>query len=247
MKAHPLSATQDRPASATPAVNDDQKKKEALIDVDLVQRFKAGDEAAFTAIVRRHYARIRTLALRTLHDAGDAEEVAQDTFIRAHRALHNFRGDCTLVSWLYRIGLNLARNRYWFYFRRRRQNTLSLDRVMLEDGTATLAGVLSDGTAIPRAESITNEFVGLVARCMERLDPTHREILLMRTSLDLSYEEIADRLDINIGTVKSRVARARERLREMLRQLAPEFGRQATTADFFEVDRPEATPGFALA
>jgi RNA polymerase sigma-70 factor (ECF subfamily) len=118
---------------------------------------------------------------------------------------------------------------------------------MLEDGTATLAGVLSDGTAIPRAESITNEFVGLVARCMERLDPTHREILLMRTSLDLSYEEIADRLDINIGTVKSRVARARERLREMLRQLAPEFGRQATTADFFEVDRPEATPGFALA
>lgn len=216
-------------------------------DIELVRRFKAGDEAAFTEIVQRHYSRIRALAQQTLHNAGDAEEVAQDTFIRAHRALHSFRGDCTLSSWLYRIGLNLARNRYWFHFRRHRQDTLSLDRTMVEDGSVSLAGVLSDGLAVPRTESMTNEFIGLVAQCMDRLDASHREILQMRTALNLSYEEIADRLGLNVGTVKSRIARARERLRELLRQLAPEFGRHATAADFLEIDRPLTAPGFVLA
>lgn len=235
MKASPVQAARPSPQA------------EAIHDAALVQRFKTGDETAFTEIVRRHYARIRILAQQTLRNTGDAEEIAQDTFIRAHRALHNFRGDCSLASWLYRIGLNLARNRYWFHFRRRRQDTLSLDRPVVEGGTLSLAGVLSEGTAAPRTESITNEFVALVAQCMERLDASHREILLMRTQLNLSYEEIATNLGINVGTVKSRVARARERLRENLRQLAPEFGREARAADFFEADRPQPIAGYALA
>lgn len=238
------SATQDSPAT-TAAKNN--QKAEALYDAGLVQRFKDGDEAAFTEIVQRHYGRIRVLAQQTLHNAGDAEEIAQDTFIRAHRALHNFRGECTLASWLYRIGLNLARNRYWFHFRRHRQDTLSLERPVTEGGTLSLASVLSEGTAAPRMTSIANEFVSLIAQCMERLDVSHREILVMRTQLSLSYEEIATNLGINVGTVKSRVARARERLRDHLRQLAPEFGRESTTADFFETDRPQPIAGYALA
>jgi RNA polymerase sigma-70 factor (ECF subfamily) len=238
MKTSATAPTQEQAATA---------KAGTARDTELVRRFKAGDEAAFTEIVQRHYSRIRALAQQTLHNAGDAEEIAQDTFIRAHRALHNFRGDCTLASWLYRIGLNLARNRYWFHFRRHRQDTLSLDRTMVEDGTVSLAGVLSDGLAAPRTESMTNEFVGLVAQCMDRLDASHREILQMRTALNLSYEEIADRLGLNVGTVKSRIARARERLRDLLRQVAPEFGRHASAADFLEIDRPLTAPGFVLA
>jgi len=210
---------------------------DAAYDADLVRRFKAGDESTFTEIVRRHYARIRALANQTLRVSGDVEEVTQDTFIRAHRSLHNFRGDCSLGTWLYRICLNLARNRYWFHFRRHRQNTLSLDRTVDETGANSLADILSSGSASPLSESTANEFLALVAQCMERLDERHREILTMRTTLELSYEEIADHLGINVGTVKSRIARARSRLREMLFQMAPEFGREAAPIDFFEVDR----------
>lgn len=215
-------------------------------DVDLVRRFKGGDESIFTEIVRRHYSRIRALANRTLRFTGDADEVTQDTFIRAHRNLHNFRGDCSLSTWLYRICLNLARNRYWFHFRRQRQNTLSLNRNVDEAGAKSLVEVLSNGSANPLCESTTNEFLALVAQCMERLDERHREILTMRTTLELSYEEIADNLGINVGTVKSRIARARARLRELLYQLAPEFGHEATTTDFFEIDRSLPTTAFSL-
>ncbi len=216
-------------------------------DAVLVQRFKAGDESAFTEIVHRHYARIRGLAQKTLHNEADAEEVAQDTFIRAHRGLANFRGDASLATWLHCIGLNLSRNRYWFFFRRHRQDTISIDRAVVEGSSVTLIGALSDGKADPRTESMANEFNSMVAACMERLDGSHYEILTMRTVLSLSYEEIAGRLGINVGTVKSRIARARESLRKLLLQAAPEFGKQSTVSDFFESCRPQPTPGFAAA
>jgi RNA polymerase sigma-70 factor (ECF subfamily) len=152
---------------------------EATTDAALVRRFKAGDESAFSEIIERYYARIRALANRVLHNESDAEEVAQDTFIRAHRGLVDFRGDSSLAD--------------------------------------AMCGDMAD----PRSESITSEFVTLVADCMERLAPSHREILRMRTMLNLSNEEIAARLKINVGTVRSRVGRARESLRALLQQSAP--------------------------
>ncbi len=243
MKTCPPSFPETNPhtAEASPMAQHHRAGSDAAHDAGLVRSFKAGDESAFTEIVKRHYASIRALAYRTLHDDGDADEVAQDTFIRAHRCLHNFRGDCSLTTWLFRIGLNLARNRYWFHHRRHRHNTLSLDRSVAENSMATL----TSSTATPVFESTTHDFLALVAQCMERLDDRQREILMMRTTLDLSYEEIAGQLHINVGTVKSRISRARERLREMLHQLAPEFGREASPIDFFEVERPQ--PAAALA
>jgi RNA polymerase sigma-70 factor, ECF subfamily len=244
MKTHPKNS----PALPTPASVDREaartnRSNETAHDAGLVQRFKAGDESAFTEIVQRHYARIRSLALQTVHNLSDAEEVAQDTFIRAHRNLGNFRGDCSLATWLHCIGLNLARNRYWFNFRRRRQDMVSLDQTTAEDSSLTLASLLSDGTAAPRTETATGEFVALVAQCMQRLEAPHREILTMRNVLSLSYEEIAAGLNISVGTVKSRVARARERLRALLFDQVPEFGREAALSDFFETDRPLSAPG----
>ena len=105
---------------STQATTRSKNKIEAAYDAVLVERFKNGDESAFTEIIKRYYPRIRALANQTLHNQADAEEVAQDTFIRAHRGLVNFRGDASLATWLHCIGLNLARNRYWFFFRRRR-------------------------------------------------------------------------------------------------------------------------------
>ena len=223
------------------------RKSDAAYDTELVRRFNGGDETAFTEIVHRYYARIRSLAKKTVHSDSDAEEVAQDTFIRAHRALANFRGDASLATWLHCIGLNLARNRYWFMFRRRRQDTISIDRAVVDGSSVTLASALSDGTPDPRTESMTSEFLSLTAACMARLDASHREILNMRATLNLSYEEIAQEMRINVGTVKSRIARARESLRTLLMQTAPELGRNSAVADFFETSRPQPPPSFAAA
>jgi RNA polymerase sigma-70 factor (ECF subfamily) len=225
------------------------KQSEAAYDAELVQRCRSGEQSAFTEIIKRYYPRIRALALQTLHNDADAEEVAQDTFIRAHRGLANFRGDASLATWLYCIGLNLARNRYWYFFRRRRQDTLSIDKPVTEGSTQSFAEVLSDGISDPRKETMHSEFAGLVSAAMERLDRSHREILSMRGTLDLSYEEIAAILGMNVGTVKSRIARAREKLRALLVQAAPEFGREAELADFFETTRetPAHHAGVAFA
>jgi len=111
--------------------------QEAAHDAALVRRFHTGDEAAFVEIVGRHRERVFAIALALLRNRADAEEIAQDTFIRAHRGLARFRGDSSLATWLHRIAVNLARNRYWYFFRRRRQDSLSLDCALSEDNSGT--------------------------------------------------------------------------------------------------------------
>lgn len=206
---------------------------ETADDSVLLQRFSGGDESAFTEIVNRYRAKIFSLTLNLLHNAADAEEITQDTFIRAYRGLERFRGESSLSTWLYRIALNLARNRYWYFFRRRRQNWVSLDRPLNDESQATLADLVAATDQDPAQETVTGEFTALIATCMDRLDQKHREILIMRNVLDLSYEEIARALAINVGTVKSRIARAREYLRSLLAELCPDLAPAASLADFF--------------
>lgn len=207
---------------------------EAAFDAELVKRFNLGDETAFVEIMQRYHSKIFGLAHNLLRNTSDAEEIAQDTFIRAHRGLANFRGDSSLATWLYRIALNLSRNRYWYFFRRRRQDSLSLERPLTEDSNATFSDLIAADEDDPVRESANREFSRLVALCMEKLDGRHREILTMRNVLDLPYEEIARALSINVGTVKSRIARARENLRKLLAECAPEFGPESGPSDFFE-------------
>jgi RNA polymerase sigma-70 factor (ECF subfamily) len=199
----------------------------------LVRRFAAGDESAFTEIVNRYRGKIYGLTLNLLHNPADAEEITQDAFIRAYRGLSRFRGESSLSTWLHRIALNLARNRYWYFFRRRRQHWVSLDRPLTEDSSATFADLVAATDRDPAQETVTSEFTTLVAACMERLDPKHREILIMRNVQDLSYEEIARSLGINVGTVKSRIARAREYLRNLLAGSCPDLTPALSLTDFF--------------
>ncbi|HUL51821.1 MAG TPA: sigma-70 family RNA polymerase sigma factor [Opitutaceae bacterium] len=209
------------------------QRGEAAVDNNLVRRFLAGDESAFTEIVNRYRGRIYGLTLNLLRNASDAEEITQDAFIRAYRGLGRFRGDSSLSTWLYRIALNLARNRYWYFFRRRRHNWVSLERPLGDDSQATFADVVAAQDHDPAQETVAGEFSALVAACMERLDHKHREILTMRNVLDLSYEQIAQSLGINVGTVKSRIARARENLRTLLTESHPELEPALSVADFF--------------
>jgi RNA polymerase sigma-70 factor (ECF subfamily) len=207
---------------------------EAGRDIALVRRFNAGDESAFVEIMTRYREKIFAVALALLRNHADAEEIAQDTFIRAHRGLARFRGDSSLATWLHRIVVNLARNRYWYFFRRRRHATLSLDCALGTDSPVTLADLIADEVADPAHAAVTSEFATLVAACMERLDPVHREILTLRNVLHRSYDEIAVTLGLNVGTVKSRIARARQNLRALLAEACPEFSPDAEPADWFE-------------
>jgi RNA polymerase sigma-70 factor (ECF subfamily) len=212
---------------------------EAVYDAGLVERFNGGDEAAFGEIMNRHKSRIFAAAMSLLRNHADAEEITQDTFVRAHRGFARFRGDSSVATWLHRIAVNLARNRYWYFFRRRRHATLSLDATLGAEGDSTFSDLLSAADPDPAQESSRNEFVGAVESCMEKLEPSHRKILSMRSVLDQSYEEIASELRINVGTVKSRIARARERLRNKLAEECPEFARESDPSQWFEPARGE--------
>src|SRR5271154_6043475 len=125
---------------------------EAIIDAQLVSRFNSGEESAFVEIMSRHKARIFAAAMALLRNHADAEEIAQDTFIRAHRGLARFRGDSSLATWLHRIAVNLARNRYWYFFRRCKQATLSLDANIGDDGESTFSDLLSAADPDPSQE-----------------------------------------------------------------------------------------------
>lgn len=189
----------------------------SLDDNVLVSRSRAGDAAAFGHIVDRYWDRIFARAFQLLNNREDAEEVAQDTFIRAQRALGNFRGDSSVSTWLFQIATNLSHNRYWYWWRRKRGSSISIDeRIAGEDSSFTLESVLPDSGETPGEAALTTEFVDRVSECMKSLSPRHREILQLRNVHNLSYEEIAVELNITLGTVKSRIARAREQLRELL-------------------------------
>jgi RNA polymerase sigma-70 factor, ECF subfamily len=215
-------------------------RQEALHDAGLVRRFNAGDEAAFVEIVNRHRERLFSLAFAMLKNRGDAEEIAQDVFIRAHRGLAKFRGDASLATWLHHITLNLARNRYWYFFRRRRHATLSLDCACRADAPATFTDLVATDAANPAREAVVSEFTELIASCMKRLAPPQRQILTLRNSLNRSYGDIARDLSISVGTVKSRIARARGSLRLLLVESCPEFGPDAPAASWFDSDRSDS-------
>jgi len=229
--------------SPTPLANDRAarnalSRKEALHDAGLVRRFKAGDQTAFVEIVLRYRTKMLAVAQSMLRNHADAEEIAQDTFIRAHRSLALFRGESSLSAWLHCITLNLARNRYWYFFRRRRHTTRSLDCTISADTQATYAEIVACDAPGPVREATTKEFSALVAECMAKLNSHHREILILRNVRQCTYEKIAGILGIKIGTVKSRVGRARKELRIMLGKTYPEFDQEDSPYEWFDSTRP---------
>ena len=192
------------------------KAQEVAFDRLLVDRFKSGDQSAFNEMVSRYWDRIYGMVNQLLRNPQDAEEVTQDAFIRAHRGLVNFRGDSAFSTWLYQIATNLARNRYWYWWRRKRDKSVSFDAPLSADNSTTLAEVLPAELETPEDATVTQELINGIAAGMEKLTAKHREILILRNVKNLSYEEIAAILSISVGTVKSRIARARESLRAKL-------------------------------
>lgn len=220
-----------------PRERTERAREEAVHDAALVARFNAGDESAFVEIMARHRERVFAVAYSLLKNRADAQEIAQDTFVRAHGGLARFRGDSSLATWIHRITLNLSRNRYWYFFRRRRHATFSLDCMVGSGQGIPISDLLAETAAGPVQDAGTREFSELVAACIARLGKDQREILLLRSSLHRSYSEIARHLGLRLGTVKSRIARARESLRLLLVEACPEFGPDAQPMAWLEPNR----------
>ncbi|HEU5114666.1 MAG TPA: sigma-70 family RNA polymerase sigma factor [Candidatus Paceibacterota bacterium] len=197
-------------------------------DKELVARFKSGDESAFTEIYSRHFGRLSSIAYRLLQNRTEAEDIAQDALIRAHRGLHRFRGDSSLTTWLHHIVTNLAHNRYHYNRRRKRHASISIDEAVAcdETGRKTVADLLACSERTPDQVIAFDEFSTAVKSCMERLKPEHRRMLIERNVKKRSYTEISENTGITLGTVKSQLARARRNLKNHLGKAVPDFKKE---------------------
>ncbi len=187
-------------------------------DLDAVERCLAGDREAFGEIVVRWQDRIYGAVLRMVRDPELARDLAQETFLRAYDRLSSFRGGAAVGTWLYSIALNQVRSEMRKRSALKYGSPVSLDAP--SGGGAQGDGPRFDppGTAPGAAELVaTKEDCALLVDEVARLDPEHREVIVLREFQDLPYDEIAEALDVPVGTVRSRLHRARGELRERLR------------------------------
>lgn len=191
-------------------------RRHADDDADITQRLLNGDESAIGDLMDKYRDRVYACAFELLRNRQDAEEIAQDAFIRVQRNIRSFRGECALSTWLFQIVRNLSYNRYWYWVRRRREESLSIDMNLTDQGQLSLADMLPGDEDTPAQSLAKREFEESIEACMPRLNKRHREILELRLNGGRSYESIAGTLRISVGTVKSRIARARDNLRQEL-------------------------------
>jgi RNA polymerase sigma-70 factor (ECF subfamily) len=179
----------------------------------LVQRCGAGDEIACAALVAEHQRMVVQLAINLLGDRDEALDLSQDVFLRVFRTIHRFRGQSSLRTWIYRIAVNQARNRHRFWRRRHRADQVSLDAHVAAHGD-----FLSGGEAGPDRVLAQKELAAQLNHALEGLPFDQRTAIVLREIDGLSYDEIAYSLGVAVGTVKSRLTRARQALRLELRE-----------------------------
>ena len=174
----------------------------------LVQRCAAGDEAACTELVGEHQRMVIQLAMNLLGDRDEALDLSQEVFLRVFRTIHRFRGQSSLRTWIYRIAVNQARNRHRFWCRRHRA-----DQVSLDEHVAAHGDFISEGDATPERVLAQKELAVRLQTALDGLPFDQRTAIVLREIDGLSYDEIAFSLGVAIGTVKSRLTRARQALR----------------------------------
>jgi RNA polymerase sigma-70 factor (ECF subfamily) len=179
----------------------------------LIQRCAAGDEAACAELVAEHQRMVVQLAINLLGDRDEALDLSQEVFLRVFRTIHRFRGQSTLRTWIYRIAVNQARNRHRFWRRRHRADQVSLDEHVRAHGD-----FLSARDARPDRVLAQKELAAQLQSALDHLPFDQRTAIVLREIDGLSYEEIAFSLGIAVGTVKSRLTRARQALRSELRE-----------------------------
>jgi RNA polymerase sigma-70 factor (ECF subfamily) len=185
------------------------------IDSQLVARAQQGDKQAFSLLVEKYQRKLTRLLSRFIRDQAEVEDVTQEAFIKAYRALPAFRGDSAFYTWLYRIGINTAKNYLMAMGRRAPTST----EVEAEDAEGFEEGEQLRDINTPESVLLSNEIAETVNSTIEQLPEELRRAIQMREIEGMSYEDIAQAMDCPIGTVRSRIFRAREAIAEKLRPL----------------------------
>jgi len=185
------------------------------IDRQLVERAQQGDKKAFGLLVEKYQRKLTRLLSRFIRDQAEVEDVTQEAFIKAYRALPAFRGDSAFYTWLYRIGINTAKNYLMAMGRRAPTST----EVGAEDAEGMEEGEQLRDINTPESVLLSNEIAETVNSTIDELPEELRRAIQMREIEGMSYEDIAQAMDCPIGTVRSRIFRAREAIAERLRPL----------------------------
>jgi len=185
------------------------------IDRQLVERAQRGDKQAFSLLVEKYQRKLARLLSRFIRDPAEVEDVTQEAFIKAYRALPAFRGDSAFYTWLYRIGINTAKN-YLMAMGRRAPTSTGVE---VDEAEGFEEGEQLRDINTPESLLLSNEIAETVNSTIEKLPEELRKAIQMREIEGMSYEDIAQAMDCPIGTVRSRIFRAREAIAEQLRPL----------------------------
>ncbi|MFV2003965.1 MAG: RNA polymerase sigma factor RpoE [Gammaproteobacteria bacterium] len=196
---------------------------EREIDQELVVRVQQGDKKAFDLLVLKYQLRVSKLVSRFLRNQSDVPDVVQDAFIKAYRALPNFRGDSAFYTWLYRIAINTAKNHLVAQSRKSPANTIDAQEAEDYGASEWLKEYAS-----PEREALASELEATIHQAMGELPSDLREAITLREIEGLSYEEIAAVMDCPIGTVRSRIFRAREAIDSKLEPILDDDSRHVS-------------------
>ncbi len=185
-------------------------------DLSLVRRVQGGDKGAFDALVRKYQHKLVKLVMRYVRNPAEAEDIAQEAFIKAYRALPQFRGDSAFYTWLYRIAINTAKNAV--VSRDRSPIEYNIDRNDATEESYDMQGRMKDSET-PEGLVLTDEIRSTVNAAIEALPEDLKTAIVLRELDGLSYEEIAAAMDCPVGTVRSRIFRAREAIDRRLREV----------------------------
>ena len=192
----------------------EQTRNNAELDKELVQRVQQGDKSAYDLLVIKYQHKIVQLVNRFVKDPSEAQDVAQEAFIKAYRALGNFRGDSAFYTWLYRIAINTAKN--YLVSRARRYSDYEVD---VQDAEQVENAPQLKGMDTPDNVLMNEQIVEAIKSAIEKLPEEMRTAIMLREFEGLSYEEIAQAMECPVGTVRSRIFRAREAIDKKLTPL----------------------------
>ena len=190
---------------------------ERNLDQELVERVQSGEKAAFDILVRKYEHKLANVISRYIHDPSEVLDVAQDAFIKAYRALPNFRGDSAFYTWLYRIAINTAKNHLVAASRRPPKEGVDAQEAEQFDAGSGLKEY-----ATPERLALRSELAQAIQDAIEALPEELRVAIVLRELEGLSYEEIASAMECPIGTVRSRIFRARDAIDKQIRPLLDE-------------------------